>query len=507
MKAFVPSSLMLGVTAHIAMDIASFPLLWTIPLAIYLVSFVLAFGRCGPWLARVLQRLAPVTLIAMVLPYSASAVGFAAPTAALMALHLVGFALIATWCHARLAEQAPEPSRLTEFYLVLAVSGALGGAFNALLAPVLFTFPVEYGVSLAIAGLVVGRSAANGRWAAWATAVPLGATMYMVVLWAAGGADAGRHARMALVMGPPAVLALLASRHGVAFALALGVMVAGGAVMGGSLEQRIHARRSFFGTSTVVRTESNGRINHELFHGNTSHGAQSRDPDPQRRLSPLAYYSTEGPAGDVFEALHDRGGPVRTAVIGLGAGAMASYAQAGDTMTFFEIDPAVADIAQDPALFTYLGEARGDVDVVLGDGRRSVAQLPPDTRYDLIVLDAFSSDSVPIHLLTREALTLYFDRLRPGGVVLAHVSNRYLRLDEVVASTAAAAGAGCLARRDDPGTRRLELGHAASHWMALVPPGHPAPRLPPLWQPPEVPPDAPVWSDNFSDLVSIIDWW
>lgn len=504
-RAFVPSSLMLGVTSHVSQDIAAFPLLWVVPLAIYLLSFVVAFGRFGGWVRARFDRPAVLALVAVVLAYGAASHGLHPPPGALLVLNLGAFAVVATWCHAGLAGSAPAPARLTEYYLVIAVGGALGGVFNALVAPQVFVIPLEFGVVLALAGLLLPRGG-GGR---WMLAIPVAV---VAVGWGVSAwwpEDSGEAWRRAVLIAPAGILALIASGRRVVFALTLGAVVVSGAAARVSDGSLLAVERSFFGTSVVksVSVNDGEHALHRLIHGTTVHGMQVASPIDELRRLPLGYYTREGPAGDVFDAVAGRRPSRRVGVVGLGAGTLAAYLRPGERMTFYEIDPVVVRLASDPGLFTYLAETEGEARVVVGDGRRSLAHAGPETRYDLIVLDAFSSDSIPVHLLTREAFGLYFDRLAPGGVVLVHVSNRYMTLEPVVAAVAGSLGAACEGREHRPGEEDVELATLPSTWVVVTPPGGERLRLPPSWTPSAVPAGTPVWTDAYSDLVSVIEWW
>jgi hypothetical protein len=221
---------------------------------------------------------------------------------------------------------------------------------------------------------------------------------------------------------------------------------------------------NYFGVKLVVVDPERGlRI---LLHDGSRHGSQSLDPE--RGGEPLDYYHRSGPLGDVFAALGRADAEARVAVVGLGVGAMAAYAQPGQQFTFYEIDPAVADIARDPQYFTFLSRCRGRYEIVLGDGRDTLGKAP-DGHYEMIVLDAFTSDVIPEHLLSGEALDLYLQKLTEGGMLVFHISNVHVEVEPLLASLAAESGLTCLARFDrDIGEEERAMGKSPSHYAVIA---------------------------------------
>jgi SAM-dependent methyltransferase len=326
--------------------------------------------------------------------------------------------------------------------------------------------------------------------------------------------------RVALSLGVPLFLLnhFFAPRP-LRFALSLGAVVLAAALFSGTEGRTLHAARNFYGTHRVL--SDNADTLHWLRHGSTLHGKQYTDP--ARRCEPLSYYHRGGPLGSVFEALRARAGGVKAgggmsyvapravAVVGLGAGTTAAYARAGESWTFYEIDPAVVRVARDPEFFTYLSAcAAAPVAVVVGDARLRLREAP-EGAYDLIALDAFSSDAVPAHLLTREALSLYLSKLAPGGVLAFHVSNRGLQLDRVVGGVSADAGLNARIFNDDydPDEKGHDPGHDPSAWVAVARSAEDLGALAsdPRW----LPLDASarrleLWRDDFSDVLSVFRW-
>jgi len=510
----VPASLVLGVTAHVSTDLAAVPLLWVVPMALYLLTFALAFapGDRLPW--RGAARWLPLAVVTWMIPWAMEATH---PAWLVVGLQLVLLTMAATVCHGRLASLRPPPGRLTEYFLFVGAGGALGGAFNALVAPLVFSSLSELPLAVALACLLVPPRRAEGaaggrRRGGWprdlAFGLLPGAAAALLALLP-GLPDEGR-ARRAATIGAPALLCYLLSPHPLRFGLGVsGVLLA--SLGDESLHGRILARRrSFFGIHRVIRSGPQAAPVNTLRHGTTEHGRQrveTASGAPTAHATPLAYYHRDGPLGDVFAR---PGGFGEVAVVGLGAGALAAYARPGDRMLFLEIDAEVVDLALDPRFFGYVPAARkrgADVPVVQGDARRSLEER--DERFDLLVLDAFGSDAVPVHLLTREALALYRSRLRPGGVLALHVSSRTLDLVPVVAALADALGlAGRV--RDDRGVAPGEAersGRWPSIWVALASsPEELAWLRRAGWRRLAPGDGTPVWSDDHTPILRALRW-
>lgn len=510
---FVPSSLMLSVTTYLSTDIAAIPLLWVIPLALYLLTFILVFATRPPLPHWLMVRTLPFALLPLVIVLAARATQ---PISLLTALHLVTFFVAAMVCHGEIARDRPSTQHLTEFYLWMSVGGMLGGVFNALLAPQLFTGIVEYPLMLVLACLLLPRGAAAGPETSAAPVVaparrsqmldlglPVGLSALCALLVAvgeAGGLPAGP-ASTGLMFGLPALLCFSFSRRPVRFGLGIGAILLVSAFTSGVSGQVLYAERSFFGVHRV--TLDPGGQYHLLLHGSTLHGKQSLDAT--RRREPLTYYYPSGPLGQLFNAL--KSGPARPAVgvVGLGSGALACYSTPGQRWTFYEIDPAVERIARDRRYFHFLSDCTPDAEVVLGDARLSLAEAASQ-QYDLLVLDAYSSDSIPMHLMTREALQLYVAKLAPRGLLLFHISNRHLDLEPVLGNLAADAGLVGLTQDDATLTQAEEaLGKQASQWVVLArqPEDLAALSSDSRWQPLRRDTGA-LWTDQFSSIVGVL---
>ncbi len=457
--AAVPSSLLLGVTSFLTTNIAPVPLLWVVPLSLYLLTYILAFALKPLLSATTLGRVAPLLatpLILVILLESDK------PIFMIGGFHLATFFLLAWMCHRRLVESRPESSHLTEFYLWISVGGVVGGLFNAAAAPVLFSKLYEYPLAVVLALMLRPRIAelAPKLWQRGLAAGIVGLTLAGVLLTKAGGMDPGA-GRTLLSIGIPLMLTMILMDWPILAAAAMGGVVASAVLLGVSSDaQVVLTRRSFFGVHRVSRSDD-GRF-HRLIHGNTIHGMQDKQ-NPSRSLT---YYHPTGPVGNIFKAYKGELKRKDIALVGLGVGSIAAFGEPGQRMTYFEIDQTVLDIAQDPALFTFLRDSRADLDFVLGDARLTLAKQP-DQSYDLLLLDAFSSDAIPIHLLTVEAFQTYLMKLKPGGVIAVHISNRYLNLQPVLRAAAKHLKLQAVLFEDGVTQDEADEGKTPSIWVAM----------------------------------------
>jgi spermidine synthase len=501
--AFVPSSLMLGVTTALTTDIPAIPLFWVLPLALYLLSFVLVFGR-RPLLSHLwLSRRLPYLILAAAIPIVLKGV---LPLMVLLPIDLLTLLAVAMVCHGEVARTRPATRHLTAFYLWVSVGGVLGGAFNALLAPVIFSTVVELPIALVLAAMLCpavdgAEDTPRARRLDYLLPAGLGLAVVVATLELEARHMAPGLLFNLIIFGPSAICCLRFGNRPRRFGLSVAALILASQVYAGPFGHVLHSERSFFGVYLVSNNvEKNYRV---LFHDGTAHGAQSMDP--RRACEPLAYYTRSGPIGQVFEAYQESPVENEVAIIGLGAGVLDCYHQARQRFTFYEIDPAVLHIAQSQRYFTYLSDCGPPVRVVLGDARLSLHDAPAHS-YGMIVLDAFSGDSIPIHLLTREALAVYLTRLAPNGVLVFHISNRYLDLHNVLAELAHDAGLSCL-RNDDTMVSEDETqeGKFASSWvvMARSSADLEALRSTPGWWDLQAAPGSRVWTDDFSNIVSI----
>lgn len=441
--AAIPSSLMLGVTTHLSVDVASTPFLWVIPLAIYLLTFVIAFSRrpAIPLEITLMAQAATSAACTALLPMTNG------EWAMLFVIHLSTFFFTALMCHQRLAELRPVPGRLTEFFLLLSLGGVLGGAFNALIAPVIFNTVVEYPLVLCLAALARPWSRQKPDRDVWlwaAAVVPLCLVPPLLFWWL--GADSRPHhmglgweeARKLsyLILGAAAICAFMVRDRARIFFATL-CLIAVSAAQVAVRYDWTESDRSFFGVirRADVDFQQIGDVR-ILMHGTTLHGAQAQAPE--WRCRPSLYYAPTTPIGEAAIVTQNRRPDAVIGVVGEGSGSMAAYKRAGDTLTFFEIDPMVDRWARDPARFSYISDcADGPVRTVIGDARLTLRDEPTGS-YDLLLVDAFSSDAVPTHMLTVEAIREYLRLLRPDGLLVLHLSNRNL---EITSPTIAAARA------------------------------------------------------------------
>lgn len=428
--ALIPSSLMLSVTTYITTDIASIPLIWIFPLSLYLITFIIAFAR-KPIISFNVAYVFQTTLMAIIcVLFMRNQNGISFYPAL---IHLVAFFLCALTAHLALAARRPHAKHLTEFYLIISLGGCLGGVFNTLIAPNIFPVAFEYPIGLVlamfvpfIAGLMKIEKqelAKNGF-----ILIPI----VLVSLGSIFGQQIGGW-QIFCVVSVLAMLLFIMNRSA-SFVLVLGIMVVfifHPGLNWLTISKLHYLDRNFFGVSRVVDSR-NGNV--RMFtHGTTLHGAQALI-DPYK-LTPLTYYYKEGPVGDIFKIARDLHQPLKIAALGLGTGTVTCHGEKSDQFDFYEIDPAVIRIAKDPSMFTFLSECGPKVNVIEGDARIKLAEAP-DHSYDMIYLDVFSSDSIPVHMMTREAFEVYFAKLKPNGIIAINISNRHLRLAPLVASIA-----------------------------------------------------------------------
>lgn len=499
---FVPSSLLLGVTTHITTDIAAMPLLWAVPLALYLVTFIIAFAD-QPILSRsILLKIEALALALLSVQLLMGMQMMGMQSAATLATSLLAFFIIALARHSELVGVRPAAGNLTEFYLWMAAGGALGGVFNALVAPAAFDSILEYPLTLVAAAftrlLVLPPDA---RW----KIVPADLVLLALALLTVGALDAiafdietlPNYVVVAVVI-PMAIAIYVAHETPWRFALSLAAVFV---LLHGTHAAKVQTEaRSFFGTYRILDKSDTGHV--LLTHGTTIHGAQKvGEPRP----TPLTYYAAEGPLGQAMRALQAATTTQHVGVVGMGTGASACYARTGDSWTFFEIDPLVVKLARDHGAFSFLRTCTPQARIVTGDARISLAREAPGA-FDVLILDAFSSDAIPTHLATREALRIARERLRPGGVILFNISNRYLALEGVVANTARAAGLAGIRQFFEATPEQAAQMITSSHWIALSTDAAQLARIAQTgnWKTLQPDPEEAVWTDDYSSLLGVI---
>jgi hypothetical protein len=559
--AFVPSSLMLGATTYITTDIAAIPLLWVLPLALYLLSFILVFSKLPELVHKVMVLALPVLMLLLVFLMVSK---MRAQMWTLILLHLVVLFAVAMVCHGELARTRPTTRYLTQFYLWMSFGGVLGGLFNALVAPLIFTTPAEYPLAMVLAAMLLPRLDEPGDVKNHTRLLDLVLPMAMMVYCVeafrgyplmhkhlpsvadsvARGVDTVAdalsmrpdHLRLILTFAPPVVLCYVFVERPLRFGFGVAVIFLSAALPNLTDREVLCRARSFFGALTIKCDEPpedwslRARLGlgdpgdaegpaegyTRLMHGNILHGMQNRDP--AHRREPLTYYHETGPVGQLFAAFTGENAKKEVAVIGLGTGTMACYVDPGQRLTFYEIDPLVKSVSFDrKKYFSYVLDAKergAEVDIVLGDARLSLDReraTKPDQKYDVIAVDAFSSDAIPVHLMTREALGIYLDKLKDDGIIAFHTSNRYLELEPVVANIAAERGLVAVEMydRDDsaPGKSvstwvlvARDKAHFGKLWDEV---GDESGKR---WKELKADPQYRVWSDDYSNLLSVFQW-
>jgi spermidine synthase len=462
--AAVPSGLMLSTTSHLTTDLMAMPLIWVIPLGIYLLSFSIAFAgdqRPAYWISRFAT---PVMIIASAFVFVVW--GKAAINGLVASLSLLFFVAVAL--HNQMYRTRPAPSELTGFYLMMSVGGVIGGFFCAILAPLLFDWTWEHPILILLAAMLLPKISLFNfepqNQKLWVTIAAI-ATLAMFAGIAIGVDNPRDDNFTTIVIAATFILigvAIAGFRWAFVAAIAGILLISGGWQ---SVQQTLNGSRmrSYFGTYTVNASES-GRVRW-LTHGTTMHGMQLLD-EPTK---PVSYYPTTSGVGIAMAKAPELYGPnAAIGVVGLGTGTLACYRKSGQKWQFFEIDPLMVEIARDRKIFSFIDRCAPGTEITVGDARLTVADVLKG-KFDILALDAFSSDSIPLHLLTKEAFAIYRQALKPDGLLLVHISNRYIDLNPVVAAEAKAAGWFAALRHDSPTQRMIGEGSRPSLWIALSP--------------------------------------
>jgi SAM-dependent methyltransferase len=501
-----PASLMLGITTYLTTNVAPIPLLWVVPLAVYLLSFILAFSHRIHPNAKLLARIStmmvlPITLILVLELWT--------PMIPLAIMHLVVFLMLAWTCHLLLVRSRPSAAHLTEFYLWMAAGGVVGGAFNGFVAPLLFNSLIEYPIALALALALIQPGLTITKKSLFADLGVVAAAMIVLFVLSKTApvylshqtVQIGESKESAVAMVIFALLTI-ACFFTIDRPLRYGMVVGALMIMGPSIKpdslSEIYQVRDFFGVKLVLNQQGF----HYLNHGTILHGMQNMAPG--KRDEPLTYYNPNSPVGRVFKEFSGPKQKQSIAVVGLGTGTMAAYGHAGQQFTFYEIDPQVIQIANDPKLFTFLSDSKAKINIVQGDARLELAKAP-SASYDIIFLDAFSSDAIPVHLLTTQAIEMYLTKLKPGGFLAFHTSNRYLDLPPVLARAAKFEHLRSIyLSMDIVGPEEEKRGWTISRWLLMGRTyndfGNLSHQL--MWQHMDMPVDGPIWTDDFSNVLS-----
>ncbi|MEM1307211.1 MAG: fused MFS/spermidine synthase, partial [Pseudomonadota bacterium] len=501
--AFIPSALLVAFTTHVTTDIASAPFLWVIPLATFLATFVIVFRDTSLIPHAPVLRLHPLIAATAMLTIVAPAV-IATPVAGVIGF--AAFVITTLVCHRALYERRPRAADLTEFYLYMSLGGVLGGMFAAIIAPQVFTSVVEYPL-LVLAGLLArpgAMAALRANTLFRAAAIPAAVAAALAVALIASGLVSKFTVELLAVAALLCVAAAVyvdrigISRLASATIASIAVFLSAGLV---AVDQ--YTERSFFGVSRVTMSED-GQFR-RLVHGSTLHGSErvfDENGKPVTNAPPTTYFHPGSPLARGFDAAREtQQRPIDIAIIGLGAGSLACYVQPEDRATFFEIDPVIDHIARNPAHFTYLSRCAKGAKTVLGDARLTISKSDVGP-FDYLVIDAFSSDAVPAHLLSAEAIQLYLDRLTPNGLIAMHISNRHLELESVVAATAKQVG-GIHTVYAEPFLTRLTENGRPSEVIFLTRDKATADRINAWYDTrPANPRNTSPWTDDYADLLS-----
>ena len=503
----VPSALLLGITRYLTTDVAAVPLLWIVPLALYLATFVHAFARRPPIPQRLLARLVAPALIVLVVLYLLNRTVFAFGV-----VHLLVFALTALYCHGALARLRPPAAELTRFYLLVSTGGLIGGVLVALVAPLVFADVHEYPIALALVAALLPAARVRlrrGHYIVVAVALAAVVAGLATVLGGAGSlVDEETStflfvACLALVVLAAPALLILRARPALLAGALLAVFFVPSLVARHTGDELVARERTFFGVYRVVESEGGGRA---FYHGTTLHGAELHRADGTVE-SRTTYYGTETPLGELLSSIEGRPRPALVlGLAGLGTGSLACYARPGDTVRIYEIDPAVVRLARDH--FAALEVCAPGAFIGVGDARLLLAREA--ATLDILVLDTFSSDAIPVHLLTDEAFRTYLRVLAPDGILAVHISNRHLDLEPVVAALAARTGiVGRVKRYDAPEALAESMASTSSDAVVLARDEATlgALDLDAGWVPLGTPDRVRVWTDDYASIVPLLRWW
>ncbi len=502
--AAIPSGLMLSTTTHLTTDIVAIPLLWVLPLGLYLLSFVVAFAA-GRKVADSITLITPlIILVAGGLAFTRGTSNpFVSATLGLLLLFMTAVAL-----HTQMFRLRPAVGHLTRFYLAMSLGGMLGGLFCAIIAPLVFDWAYEHPLLIIAAALLVPQVALvpwpERRHNLFTLAIPV---LALVLSFAVERFAFGYQETIGIIL--ISLLVLVCIGRPVPFAMSLGALMLS---YGGwtTLQQSMTdiRTRSYFGIYQVnTYTDDQGRpVQTQLTHGTTLHGVQNMLPGTEN--VPTSYYARRSGIGHAMANAPQLFGPnARVGVVGLGSGTLSCYRQPGQSWRIFEIDPAVVEIAR--SRFSFLSRCAPDAQIILGDARLRMAEQAPNSM-DILAVDAFSSDAVPMHLLTREALAVYGRAVQPNGIVLFHISNRYLDLKPVIADLAESGGWTAAMLDYQPNAEELSMNATISVWIALSRNRDTIDKLVGLsgedaeWLKIERWPGFSGWSDDYASIIPIL---
>ncbi|MGM0421811.1 MAG: spermidine synthase [Pseudomonadota bacterium] len=491
--AFVPSSLMVGVTNFVTLEITPLPLFWVIPLALYLITYIVAFSTQTEGARNYMLSLHPfaVIFILALFFFASNLVGWP-----ILVAHLVAFTLIAMTCHGQLSHVRPHPKHLTAFYLYLAIGGALGGILNAFIAPEIFTKLYEYPL-VALLSLLLNPLLYKKTNEVRLTISFLGVVALMLVINFFIQDPSVTHKLLILFLLGSVCISAISICPSFAFIFGIATILLN--IISNDEKNTVYAARNFFGPISVkekqVPYQDQVYRYRSLNHGTTIHGIQIMDEEFKGRAD-LSYYTVLAPIFNNDDVININ----EVAVMGLGAGTLLCYNAPDRRFTAIEIDSEIVEVAR--RYFTFIDNCSPpENEIIVGDGRLVIDRL--DRNYDLIVLDAFSSDSIPQHLLTQEALLIYKDKLTAEGIITINISNRYFDLSDVIAKTAESIGFDVYSLEDNLSER--PPWEAESHWLALTKNKEVADLLVEQdWEQITAPVETRIWTDNYSYILSTL---
>ncbi|WP_419905633.1 spermidine synthase [Kiloniella sp.] len=524
--ALVPSALLLSITNKITTDLLAIPLLWVIPLGLYLLTFVIVFSRNPIISHSAVSKIAPYLLIAV------AVVTISTPGTNTILMFIAGslfcFFFIALYCHSKLASLRPRASFLTNFYIAMSFGGVLGGIFVGIVAPTIFNNIYEYALLLIFAALLMPKmdkpaiSIINRLLGKKSQSVAADILLPLTILglsWIVDQVQTDTTVIVKLITVIASTLIILLLVEGIGRPIRFSLSIVAAVIISGQFgdlsKKHFFNERSFFGVYTVQKGPSDSEIDQKVriaTHGTTVHGIQFKDS-----IELVSYYHLQGGLGILMNAFEENNlRPKNIGAIGLGTGTALCYQSPGQEWTFYEIDPLVERLARDPSQFTFLSECGPLKDVIIGDARLSLKEVK-EKEFDLLIADAFSSDSIPIHLLTKEAFDLYRDKIQDDGIIILHISNRYFDLEQVIAATAGASGLKArvyhYVRGKDPTIDKPY--HLSTSWVALARSETLLDQVLPIplpdssekknsWRRLTIDPDIKVWTDDYSHVLSTL---
>lgn len=499
---FIPSSMLLGVTTYITVDISPIPLLWIIPLLIYLLSFIIVFSKTPLFRHELMLKILPITILCtLVSLISANNTNIIIS----ITLHLFNLFICAMVCHGELVKHKPNIKYLTDFYLCISIGGFLGGLFNTLIAPIVFKTLFEYPLIIILSCTVLPfKDKVHGmKKYILDIILPIGIFAFIYIFSQQLTTLKINSALITnlIIIGFPLLSSLMFIKRPIRFGLYLLAIFISIGIYTNRNEKTLFIGRTFFGTNKVTLSKDSNF--HNLLHGKTVHGIQNL----KKKDLPQGYYSHSSPIGQLFLNKNNLNSESQIGVIGLGSGALAAYGYDNQKWTFFEIDKQVASIAQNKKYFSYLNDAKIKYKIIIGDGRLSLDK-EQNNKYDLLIVDAFSSDSIPTHFLTKEMIKIYLSKITNTGIIAFHISNQYLNLEPVLAGLVKESQIEGFVQNDlSKSQEEISNGAYGSSWVILAQNKETANLIShnQKWKPIKLE-NSILWSDDYSNLFKILKW-